>query len=92
MAFTLPLGIMEGVTMGQVCIHGSGVQIRNGDGSADWADGPCFTCIGESPSGATRPDSIFGNQGIRANAICNGTIMTETSRLANQAAPQLRDD
>ncbi len=34
----------------------------------------------------------YGGYGIRANAICPGTIMTETSRVAYEAAPQLRDD
>ncbi len=34
----------------------------------------------------------YGGYGIRANAICPGTIMTETSRAAYEAAPQLRDE
>ena len=34
----------------------------------------------------------YGAYGIRANAICPGTIMTETSRVAYDAAPQLRDE
>jgi 3-oxoacyl-[acyl-carrier protein] reductase len=34
----------------------------------------------------------YGRYGIRANAICPGTIMTETSRAACEAAPQLRDE
>lgn len=34
----------------------------------------------------------YGGFGIRANAICPGTIMTETSRVAYEAAPQLRDE
>jgi NAD(P)-dependent dehydrogenase (short-subunit alcohol dehydrogenase family) len=34
----------------------------------------------------------YGGYGIRANAICRGTIMTETSRVAYEAAPQLRDE
>ena len=32
----------------------------------------------------------YGGYGIRANAICPGTIMTETSRIAYEAAPELR--
>ena len=34
----------------------------------------------------------YGGYGIRANAICPGTIMTETSRVAYEAAPKLRDE
>ena len=34
----------------------------------------------------------YGGYGIRANAICPGTIMTETSRVAYEAAPRLRDE
>ena len=34
----------------------------------------------------------YGGYGIRANAICPGTILTETSRIAYEAAPKLRDE
>jgi NAD(P)-dependent dehydrogenase (short-subunit alcohol dehydrogenase family) len=34
----------------------------------------------------------YGAYGIRANAICPGTINTETSQAAYAAAPQLRDE
>lgn len=34
----------------------------------------------------------YGGYGIRANAICPGTILTETSRIAYEAAPRLRDE
>ncbi len=34
----------------------------------------------------------YGGYGIRANAICPGTILTGTSRVAYEAAPELRDE
>ena len=34
----------------------------------------------------------YGGYGIRANAICPGTIMTETSRVAYDAAPEVREE
>jgi 3-oxoacyl-[acyl-carrier protein] reductase len=34
----------------------------------------------------------YGPFGIRTNAICPGTILTETSRIAYEAAPALRDE
>lgn len=34
----------------------------------------------------------YGGYGIRVNAICPGTILTESSRVAYEAAPQLRDE
>ncbi len=34
----------------------------------------------------------YGGYGIRANAICPGTILTETSRVAYEGAPKLRDE
>lgn len=34
----------------------------------------------------------YGGYGIRANAICPGTILTESSRVAYEKAPELRDE
>lgn len=34
----------------------------------------------------------YGGYGIRANAICPGTILSESSKIAYNAAPRLRDE